>query len=115
MLMADSADRELGEYAVDLLAPLGDVQLRRFFGGWGLVLESVQFGVVLGGTLYFNVDDTTRQKYIDADSKPFEYDTKKRRVTVRRFYEVPAELLEGASDIVEWAEAALEVSRRKKK
>ena len=113
--MADSADRELGEYVVDLLAPMGDVELRRFFGGWGLVYDSLQFGVVLGGTLYFCVDDGSRQKYIDAGSEPFEYDTKKRRVTVKRFYEVPAELLEGSGDIVEWVEEALEVSRKKKR
>lgn len=113
--MADNADRELAEYALDLLAPMGDVELRRFFGGWGLVLDSYQFGVLLLGTLYFCVDDTSRQKYIDAGSEPFEYDTKKRRVTVKRFYEVPADLLEGTGDIVEWAEEALEVSRKKKR
>ena len=113
--MADDADKELGEYVVDLLAPMGGVELRRFFGGWGLVFDSYQFGVVLLGTLYFCVDDGTRQRYIDEGSEPFEYDTKKRRVTVQRFYEVPARLLEGLDDIVEWAEDALEVSRKKKK
>jgi len=113
--MADGADKELGEYVVDLLVPMGDVEIRRFFGGWGLVFDSYQFGVVLRGTLYFNVDDSTRQKYIDEDCEPFEYDTKKRRVTVKRFYEVPARLLEGSDDIVEWAEEAVEVSRKKKK
>ena len=113
--MADGADKELGEYVVDLLAPMGDVRIRRFFGGWGLVFDSLQFGVVLLGTLYFNVDDSTRQKYIDEDSGPFEYDTKKRHVVVQRFYEVPARLLEGSDDIVEWAAEAVEVSRKKKR
>ena len=112
--MANEADKELAQYAADLLEPLGDIQLQRFFGGWGLVFDSLQFGVVLLGTLYFNVDDTSRQKYIDEDSEPFEYDTKKRRVTVQRFYEVPARMLEGDDEFIDWAEEAIEVTRRKK-
>ena len=93
---------------------MGDVQLRRFFGGWGFVLDSVQFGVILLGTPYFCVDDASRQKYIDEDCGPFEYDTKKRHVIVQRFYEIPARLLEGDDEIVEWAEEAWEVSKKKK-
>ena len=91
------------------------MRFQSFKLGWALVLDSVQFGVVLLGTLYFVVDDSTRQKYIDEDCEPFAYDTKKRRVTVKRFYEVPARLLEGSSDMVAWAEEAFEIASKKKK
>jgi DNA transformation protein len=104
---------EFGEYVLDLLSPLGDIELRRFFGGKALVADATQFAMIMGSTLYFVVDDTTRPDYEEAGSEPFSYATMKGRVKVRRYYEVPEEILDNGSELLAWAEEALTVAAKK--
>jgi DNA transformation protein len=42
----------------------------------------------------------------------FEYDTKKRRVQVQRYYEVPEEVLSDPDSLREWANESLAVTAR---
>jgi DNA transformation protein len=100
------------EYVLEQLAPFGRVRASRLFGGIGLSRGSVMFGAILGNTLYFVVDDATRPRYESAGMAPFEYDTKQRRVTVRRFYSLPEDVLEDRDELARWAEAALDVAAR---
>ncbi len=81
-------------HLLELLRPIGPVQTARFFGGVALKLHGRQFGMVMNGRLYFVVDDRTRPGYEQAGSKPFSYATKKARVDVRRYFEVPADAQE---------------------
>ena len=105
-----SPNTEYTDYIVDLLEPIGSVASRRFFGGVALVWESKQFAMHMGSTLFFCVDDTTREKYVDAGMEPFSYKTKKRRVLVRRYYEVPEDVLENRDELIAWAREAITVA-----
>ena len=100
----------LDEYAahlLDLLQPIGPVQTARFFGGIALKLHGRQFGMAMNGRLYFVVDDRTRPGYEQAGSKPFSYVTKKARVDVRRYFEVPDNVQEDPLALLAWARDAL--------
>lgn len=110
-----AADQEYIEYLLDLLEPIGRVESGRFFGGTGLTCDSVQFGMVMGTTLYFVVDDSTRPDYEAAGMSPFSYSTKKREVLVKRYYEVPVEILEDREALIDWAAESIEIARKKKK
>lgn len=85
---------EYTAHLLDLLRQIGPVQTARFFGGLALKLDGRQFGMVMNGHLYFVVDDRTRPAYERAGSKPFSYTTKRARVDVRRYFEVPADAQE---------------------
>ena len=108
--MTASPNTEFADYIVDLLDPIGSIESRRFFGGIALVSESKQFAMLMVGTLYFCVDDSTREKYEGAGMEPFSYKTKKKRVLVRRYYEVPEDLLENADELIAWAREAIAVA-----
>ncbi len=58
-------------YIVELLAPWGDVQLKRMFGGMGAYRDKLIFAIIDDGIVYFKVDDTTRGDYEAAQSEPF--------------------------------------------
>jgi DNA transformation protein len=103
---------EFTAYALEQLEAVGPVKAARFFSGTGLSRNGTQFAFVIGGSLYFVVDDETRQRYEAAGMQCFEYDTKKRRVQVRRYYEVPEEVLSDPESLREWANESLAVAAR---
>src|SRR5690242_20735919 len=88
------------EYILEQLSALKGVGAGRFFSGTGFTCNGTQFGMVIAGTLYFAVDDATRSKYEALGSKCFSYPTKKRTVQVRRYYSVPADIIEDEEALV---------------
>ena len=108
--MADNS--EFVDYVIDQLDAIPGIASARFFGGTGLTCDSAQFAMVMGGSLYMVVDDETRPKYEEAKMPPFSYQREKGRIDVRRYYEVPPEVLEDPAEFTAWAEKSIEVARR---
>jgi len=63
--------------------------------------------MIMDGTLYFAVDEALRGEYEKFGSQCFSYDSKKGRVDVRRFYEVPADFLEDPAQLVAFARRSI--------
>ena len=110
-----SASTEYTEYVLELLAPIGPLTTGRFFGGVGISRGAVQFAMIMGNTLYFAVDDTTRQKYAAAGMKCFSYLTKKGRIQVRKYFELPEEVLTDPAQLRQWANESFQVAGKTKK
>jgi len=106
-----ASSQEFVIYVMEQLEPLSGVKTGRFFGGVGLKSSDRLFGMIMGNVLYFVVDETTRPAYQDMGSRCFSYSTKRGRVDVHRFYEVPADRLEDSEACVELAKQAIEVVR----
>ena len=101
------------EYVMkDLLSGVRGVTSRAMFGGHGIYKDGTIFGIVVDDELYFKVDETNRKKYEAAGSKPFTYDTKKRKKIVMSYWEVPPDILEDREEIARWAEESCRISRR---
>jgi DNA transformation protein len=79
--------REFADYILDMLRPLGDVRCSRFFDGHQIRVDGEQ--IVIGGQLYFRVGEKLRAEIEDAGGRPFAYTTRKGRVTVPRYFNVP--------------------------
>jgi DNA transformation protein len=101
---------EFADFVQDLLADLGEVSQGRFFGGISFKLFGTQFAMCMGGTLYFVVSDLTRPNYLAQNSEPFSYQTKKGRQLVRRYYQVPEDVLEDQETLLAWANEAVAVA-----
>lgn len=110
-----TASSEYTEYVLELLEPIGPVRTGRFFGGVGISKASLQFAMIMGNSLYFAVDDDTRKKYEQAGMQPFSYMTKKGRVQVRKYYELPEEILTDAEQLRLWANESIQVAGKTKK
>ena len=110
-----SPSAEYTEYVLELLEPIGRVRTARFFGGVGLSIGSAQFAMIMGNSLYFVVDDSTRPKYEKAGMAPFSYLTKKGRVQVRRYYELPEEILTDPKTLQLWASESIQLAVKDKK
>lgn len=105
-----TASSEYTEYVLELLEPIGPVKISRFFGGVGISHGLVQFAMIMGNSLYFVVNDNTRQKYEKVGMTAFSYTTKKGRVQVRKYFELPEEILTDTEQLRLWAGESLQVA-----
>ncbi len=88
-------------FVVDQLADLGDVITRKMFGGVGLYLDGLFFGLIARDVLYLKVDDENRREFEAAGSRAFRPFPD--RPGSMNYYEVPLNVLESAPDLVRWA------------
>lgn len=101
------------DFVLDCMAAVASVRGVRFFGGTGLIMDGVQFAYVSGNNrLYFVVDDATRPRYEAAGMGPFWYTRKTGRREVRRWYEVPEDVLQDADELREWMRDAARIAAR---
>ena len=100
-----------GEFLQDELRPLGQVTVRRMFGGAGVYCDGLMFGLVADDTLYFRVDDGNRGAFEAEGLAPFIYDGKGRTI-VLPYWRVPERLFDEPDEMLVWARAALAAARR---
>lgn len=103
------------EFVKEQLASMHDIASGRFFGGVGLSAGGVQFAMIMGNSLYFVVNDVTRPAYEKMGSRCFWYTTKKGRVDVKKYYEVPGEFLDDQERLLSLANESIVVARKAKK
>jgi len=92
----------------DQLGTLGAIDARPMFGGFGLYLDNVFFGIVHDDRLYFKTDSHSAADYIAQGMEPFQPNP---RQTLKNYYEVPGDVLEDAGELVLWVGTALKVAR----
>lgn len=98
------------EFVLDQLADLRGLTCRAMFGGYGLRYRETFFGIIHKGRLYFKVTQATVKSYRALGTKPFRVTS---TMTLKTYYEVPADVLEDAAQLAEWAETASTAQRPK--
>jgi TfoX/Sxy family transcriptional regulator of competence genes len=89
-----SGSRELAEHARDLLAEIGGIELRRFFGGWALTQGGRQLGIVMD-TVYLRADPMLAADLERCGAgRSFSYQTRRGTITVDAYRAVPDSALE---------------------
>ena len=103
-------DTELRDRLLDRLSPLGPVSARSMFGGTGLYLNGVIFGLIARDALYFKVGPRNRADYDAMDCESFvPFPEKPYPMSYRR---VPEPVIADAEELCRWAGKAAEESRR---
>jgi DNA transformation protein len=100
------------EFLLDLFADFGPVTIRPMFSGFGISADGVNFALSLRAGLYFRADEATIPRFEAEGSKPFQYQTNKRSVTVASYWQLPARLFDDTEELGEWARAALGAAQR---
>lgn len=97
------------EHALDLLSLLGPVQARRLFGGHGLYLGGLMFGLLDDDELFLKTDAETRPRFVAAGGRMWVYPGAEETDYLRP----PDEAHEDAEAMLAWAELGLSAARRK--
>ncbi|SDR30740.1 Transcriptional regulator of competence genes, TfoX/Sxy family [Rhizobiales bacterium GAS113] len=112
----DTARARALEIAIQL-GSLGTITVSRFFGGAALLADGVQFAFVIKGSLYLRVNEESRPAFEALGAAPFSYAGRSKSVTVASYYEAPAEIVDDADELRNWAarsrQAALAALTRK--
>jgi DNA transformation protein and related proteins len=100
------------EFLIDLFADFGPVTIRRMFSGYGISADGTNFALALRAGLYLRADEVTIPQYEAEGSKPFQYQTRAKTVTVNSYWQLPARLFDDTEELSEWARAALAAAQR---
>jgi DNA transformation protein and related proteins len=100
------------EFLIDLFVQFGPVTIRRMFSGFGISADGTNFALALRSGLYFRADDETIPRFEAEGSKPFQYQTRAKTVTVGSYWELPARLFDDSEELAVWARAALAAAQR---
>src|ERR1700732_2675752 len=100
------------DFLLDLFAGFGPVTLRRMFSGFGISAGGTNFAMALRSGLYLRADDQTIPRFETEGSKPFQYQTRAKTVTVNSYWELPARLFDDSEELADWARAALAAAQR---
>jgi DNA transformation protein len=100
------------DFLIDLFADFGPVTIRKMFSGYGISADGTNFALALRAGLYFRADDQTIPQFEAEGSKPFQYQTRTKTVTVNSYWQLPARLFDDSEDLANWARAALAAAQR---
>ena len=103
--------REFVDYIVDLSQVIGPVYSKRMFGGYGVFLEGLMFGLIFRNTFYLKVDANSRDYYVSRGLEPFSYERQGKRLNLN-YYQAPEEVLDDITAMKVWCNCAFEVAMR---
>ena len=96
------------------LTPLGVFRSRPMFGGHGLYLDDLFFGLIAYDTFYLKTDDHNRGDYVKARAKPFSYENKRKGLVATSYWQCPDAVMKDARKLRQWIGKSLDAARRKK-
>jgi DNA transformation protein and related proteins len=105
----DEMDRD---FLIDLFADFGPVTIRKMFSGFGISADGTNFALALRSGLYFRADEASIPQFEAEGSKPFQYQTRAKTVTVNSYWELPARLFDDSEELSAWARTALAAAQR---
>jgi DNA transformation protein len=102
---------ELVDHTVEMFGPLGPVQARRMFGGYGLFRGEAMFGILVDGVLFLKADEITTPLFKARGLTRFQYDRNGRPVRMS-FFAAPEEVFDDRDEAELWGRRALEAAER---
>jgi DNA transformation protein len=99
-------------YVLEQLAGLGALRSNRMFGGVGLYSREIFFGLIDDDTLFFKTDESNIAPYRERNMPKF-MPFPDRPEAVLGYHQVPADVIEDAEQLVDWARKSVEVALRR--
>lgn len=106
-----AAGSEFVGFVVESLQPLGQVSARRMFGGHGIFMDGLMFGLIVRDQLYLKVDDGNRAAYDAEGLQPFTYSGKGKRIEMA-YREAPSESFDNPEILCDWGREAYAAALR---
>jgi DNA transformation protein and related proteins len=100
------------DFLIDLFSDFGPVTIRPMFSGFGISADGTNFALALRGGLYLRADEQTIPRFEAEGSKPFQYQTRAKTVTVNSYWQLPERLYDDPDEMTDWAKAALSAAQR---
>src|SRR3954464_4028423 len=103
---------EFVDHVVELMGAFGPVQPKPMFGAWGLFHETLCFAIVAEDALYLKSDTVSAPRFDEARLEPFVYESKMGERIVTSYRQAPADALDNAVTMTQWAREGYEAALR---
>jgi len=104
-------EKEFTSYVVDLMQSIGPVSSKAMFGGYGIFLGGLMFGLIADGVLYLKADKETENEFKAKGLEKFTYNKKGKELKMS-YYQAPEETLEDGEEMSSWAAKAYSTALR---
>ena len=108
---ASREQREYVSHIVDLLQSIGPVESRAMFGGFGVFLEGLMFGLVADNELYLKVDAENQQDFEALGLQAFSFQKNGKEFKMS-YFQAPEEAMEDGELLSVWASKAYGAAMR---
>ena len=105
------------EHIRELFEHFRPVEVRRMFGGAGIMADGVTFAILFDSVIYLKTDAETLPDFEREGSKPFVYPLMKKprtRKAPSSFWRLPERLYDDPEALAVWAARSFAISQRKK-
>ena len=99
----------------ELLDAIGEVSIRRMFGGWGFFRDGLMFALEYNGILYLKADDDNRESFTEMDLPAFLFVSKSGKEGQLSYYQSPELALQTPATMKPWAQASFDAAVRQRK
>lgn len=106
---------EFHDFLKEILAPFGEITIRKMFGGAGVYCDGFIFGLEVEDQLYLKGDSQTEALYADADMAPFMYEKKDGKQAAMSYFLAPEDIYEDDTQRDYWIKIAIDAGLRNKK
>lgn len=101
-------------YVLDSMNHIDGIEHKSMFGGYGIYKDGNIFSIIADDQIFFKVDESNKQDFLDYESKPFIYEKGDHKKTTMSYYELPLDILEDPDQLSIWIDKAVEVSKKSK-
>jgi len=109
--------KEFASYVVDLMQSIGPVTSKYMFGGVGIFLEGLMFGLIADNELYLKVDEDNLADFEELGLSAFSF-AKDGKEFKMGYFQAPEEAMEDIEMMNQWATkaygAAIRAAAKKK-
>jgi DNA transformation protein len=100
------------ELLKDVFAPLGQIRVRRMFGGAGIYCDGTFFALVFDDVLYLKAGEAERALFEREGMGPFTYQTKSGKAALVSYYRAPERLIDETDELLLWGRRAVAAARQ---
>lgn len=108
---ASKEEKEFVAYVVELMQSIGPVCAKGMFGGHGIFLEGLMFGLVADSVLYLKVDKENEMEFRGRGLEAFSYNKNGKEYRMS-YFQAPEEVLEDGEAMNSWANSAYSAASR---
>lgn len=104
-MSVSNTEKEFVCYVVDLMQSIGPVRAKGMFGGHGIFLDDLMFGLVADSVLYLKADKEIIPEFEEKGLEAFTYGKQDKEFRMA-YYQAPEEALEDVEEMNAWANKA---------
>jgi DNA transformation protein len=104
-------ENEFISFLLELLEPLGSVEAKSMFGGFGIYRQGLMFALVSEDTLYLKADEVNRSEFEGKRLPRFTYERRGKTLSMS-YYQAPPEAMDNAETLCGWAQKAYDAAVR---